>query len=94
MVLALKNGVPPIVIDPVQGGAKLTEQARVLGWPVIFNADSVTDDELGAAFAHCLTETARAAARDAAARGVARIQKLRERFLAEFPNLLSARGLA
>jgi hypothetical protein len=94
LVLAIKNHVPPIVIDPVRGGAKLTQQARVLGWPVIFGADSVTDDELAAAFAHCLTEPARAAARDAAARGVARIQMLHERFLAEFPNLLSKRGLA
>ena len=92
LVLAVKNHVPPIVIDPVRGGAKLTQQARVLGWPVIFSADTVTDDQLAAAFTHCLTEPALAATRDAAARGIARIQQLRERFLADFPSLAEQPG--
>ena len=33
MVLALKNGVPAIAIDPIAGGAKIRRQAETIGWP-------------------------------------------------------------
>jgi hypothetical protein len=81
LVLALKNGVPPVVIDPVRGGAKLRRQAEVLGWPLVFNADAVSDEGLARAYDHCITPTARAEARACAERAVARIDRLRERFL-------------
>jgi hypothetical protein len=35
LVLALKNGVPALVIDPVAGGAKVAAQAAAWGWPVL-----------------------------------------------------------
>ncbi|HEX3390663.1 MAG TPA: polysaccharide pyruvyl transferase family protein [Streptosporangiaceae bacterium] len=35
LVLALKNGVPALAIDPVTGGAKVAAQAAVWGWPVL-----------------------------------------------------------
>ncbi|MFG2091568.1 MULTISPECIES: polysaccharide pyruvyl transferase family protein [unclassified Spirillospora] len=35
LVLALKNGVPALVVDPVGGGAKVSAQARVWGWPAV-----------------------------------------------------------
>jgi Polysaccharide pyruvyl transferase len=35
LVLALKNGVPALVVDPVPGGAKVTAQARAWDWPVL-----------------------------------------------------------
>ncbi|MDA8369773.1 MAG: polysaccharide pyruvyl transferase family protein [Nocardiopsaceae bacterium] len=35
LVLALRNGVPAIAVDPVIGGAKVRAQARAFGWPVI-----------------------------------------------------------
>ncbi|MEO6437145.1 MAG: polysaccharide pyruvyl transferase family protein [Tepidisphaeraceae bacterium] len=94
LVLSLKNHVPAIVIDPVKGGAKLTRQARVLGWPVVFSADAVTDDALAGAFEHCLTEPARIAARAAADKGVTDIRQIRERFLAELPRVAIQRGRA
>jgi hypothetical protein len=87
LVLSLKNHVPAIVIDPVKGGAKLTRQARVLGWPIVFSADAVTDDGLAAAFARCLGEQARHAAQSAAEQAVADIQKIHARFLAELPGV-------
>lgn len=46
MVLALKNGVPPLVVDPVAGGAKILRQAAVIEWPVAFSADSIDDVQL------------------------------------------------
>src|SRR5262249_19559698 len=44
-VLALKNGVPVVAIDPVAGGAKIRRQAETVGWPIIFAGDAVTDAE-------------------------------------------------
>ena len=94
LVLSLKNHVPAIVIDPVKGGAKLTRQARVLGWPSVFSADAVTDDALLAAFDRCLTPAARDAARAAAGAGVAGIDEIRRQFLAELPGIASPRAAA
>ncbi|TMQ94426.1 polysaccharide pyruvyl transferase family protein [Actinomadura soli] len=35
LVLALKNGVPALAVDPVGGGAKVAAQARAWSWPAI-----------------------------------------------------------
>ncbi|HWG64057.1 MAG TPA: polysaccharide pyruvyl transferase family protein [Streptosporangiaceae bacterium] len=35
LVLALKNGVPALAVDPVAGGAKVAAQARAWGWPAL-----------------------------------------------------------
>ena len=35
LVLALKNGVPALAIDPVAGGAKVAAQAAAWAWPVL-----------------------------------------------------------
>ena len=82
LVLSLKNGVPPIVIDPVRGGAKLRRQAEVLGWPMAYNADTVTDGDLWCAWDHCLTPAARAAAETCRERSLKAIAPIREQLLA------------
>lgn len=71
MVLALKNGVPVIAIDPVAGGDKVTKQAEVLGWPEVFDADAVRDADLRAALERCLSDSGRARAAEVRARAVA-----------------------
>jgi hypothetical protein len=78
----LKNGVPPVVIDPVRGGAKLRRQAEVLGWPMVFNADAVTDEDLTRAWDFCVSPAARAAAAASRQRGVEAIAPIREQLLA------------
>ena len=50
LVLAIKNGVPAVAIDPIAGGAKLLRQANVLEWPICFTADGLDDDRLVRAF--------------------------------------------
>ena len=45
MVLALKNGVPVIPIDPIAGGAKILRQVETIGWPIRFSADAPNDGE-------------------------------------------------
>ena len=91
LVLSLKNHVPAIVIDPVKGGAKLTRQARVLGWSHIFAVDAMLDEALAHAFDCCLGEQASAAARSCAENGLAAIHKIRTRFMAELPKALRQR---
>ena len=48
MVLALKNGVPPIAIDPEVGGAKIVRQAGTLGWPLAYSIDKIESSALRA----------------------------------------------
>jgi hypothetical protein len=58
-VLAIKNGVPPVAIDPVRGGAKVERQATIIGWPVCISAKDATEANLTEAVNYCLTEAAR-----------------------------------
>ncbi|OOY13690.1 hypothetical protein BMG00_07985 [Thioclava marina] len=62
-VLALKNGVPAISIDAVLGGDKVSRQTREIGWEEVFEADSVTEEELDRALERCLLPDARERAR-------------------------------
>lgn len=55
MVFAIKNGVPVIAIDPVYGGAKITAQAKALGWPLVLNGDDLTIKNLENAMSLCLS---------------------------------------
>jgi hypothetical protein len=59
MVLSLKNGVPVIAVDAIAGGGKVGLQAGAVGWPEVFAVNDVTDDDLDAALARCLTPAAR-----------------------------------
>ena len=63
LVLALKNGVPAIAIDPVSADGKICRQGARIGWPFVFSLDDATDASLSAALDECLTERARAGAR-------------------------------
>jgi hypothetical protein len=81
MVLALKRGVPAVVVDPVAGGAKITRQAETIGWPYVFGADAA-DAELSAALDECLAAAARDRARECAERARARLAEARAAFLA------------
>ena len=81
MVLALKNGVPALVVDPISGGAKISAQAKVLGWPVVFPAESLRLDDLEQAFAYCLTNEAAEKALACRSRATASLEPLRDEFI-------------
>lgn len=66
MVLALKNGVPVVAVDAVNGGDKVTRQANILQWPEVFAADAVSDLDLELALDRCLAPEAKKAALDCA----------------------------
>jgi len=82
LVLGVKNGVPVVAIDPIAGGAKIRRQAETIDWPVVFTADALTDEALTSAFEYCLTDEARAKAKESAARAARRILAAREEFVA------------
>jgi hypothetical protein len=81
MVLALKNGVPAIAIDPITGGAKIRRQAETIDWPVVFTADALKDEALQKAFDYCLTEQARAKTRECCERAVKMVQEVHDEFI-------------
>lgn len=58
-VLSIKNGVPPIIIDPIGGGAKVAAQCKVIGWPWCCLADELTTDWLDDAIAFCRSAEAK-----------------------------------
>ncbi len=81
-VLALKNGVPAVVIDPEAGGAKIKRQAETIGWPVAFDVETVTDDMLQNALAFCLSDGGRAKARECRDRAISMLEVIRAQFVA------------
>lgn len=83
-VLSLKNGVPVVAIDPIAGGAKIHCQAETIGWPVVFTADTVTDEALQEAFDYCLTEEARDKARECGDRAKRNLKDVHAEFIAAF----------
>ena len=81
LVLALKNGIPAVAIDPMGDGAKILRQAKTIGWPLAFAADSVTDADLLEAFDYCLTTDARAKAVECAGRARQLLERIPSQFI-------------
>ncbi len=67
LVLALKNGVPAIAVDPVAGGAKVAAQAQAWAWPATMTAEDLGYERLGYWRDWCLSPAGKAAASRAAA---------------------------
>jgi Polysaccharide pyruvyl transferase len=68
LVLALKNGVPALAVDPVPGGAKVTAQAGVWDWPVLTSGrgDGLDPADLVRLWSWCLSAEGASRARAAA----------------------------
>lgn len=82
MVLSIKHGVPAVAVDGVEGGAKVSRQARALGWPVVLGVDALTDDQLAAGFEYCLSQEGRDKAAAARRHGLAAAARVEHEFLA------------
>jgi hypothetical protein len=63
LVLALRSGVPALAVDPVEGGAKVSAQARVCRWPAVLAAEKTCVRELDWWAQWCLGPGREAAAR-------------------------------
>jgi hypothetical protein len=55
LVLALKNDVPVLAVDPVDGGGKVSAQACAWGWPGVLPAAGLDGPTLDRALAWCLS---------------------------------------
>jgi hypothetical protein len=69
LILALKQGVPALAVDPVAGGAKVTAQAASWRWPAVVApgpTGAIDPNELDRWRDWCLSEEGRQAARRAA----------------------------
>lgn len=86
MVLALKHGIPSLVLDTLANGGKVRRQAETLGWPVIFTAAALNDHDLQKAFDYCLTAEARQKARKCAARATEMATKIGSDFITAISN--------
>ena len=86
LVLAVKNGVPALVIDTVAGGAKVSRQAEALGWPIVFTADQLDADALAEALDRCLRPETRAVVRACAESARANLASVRHELLGEEKN--------
>jgi len=82
MVFALKNGVPPLAIDPDPGLLKIRRQAKTIGWPVVFDTSNLVDHDLEEGLRYCLTPRAREEARGCGRRAAAMAASLERDFLA------------
>jgi len=82
LVLALRQGVPAVAIDPIAGRAKVSRQAQAIGWPAVLSAASLTDEALAEAFDFCLTPEARSRARECACDAQRELAELEETFVA------------
>jgi hypothetical protein len=63
LVLALRMGVPALVVDPVQGNAKVSAQARLLRWPAVIPCEALSPPALDRWWTWCLSAAGQAAAR-------------------------------
>ncbi len=63
LVLGLRAGVPVLAVDPVEGGAKVTAQARACGWPALVAAEDLDAGRLEAWWTWCLSDGPAAARR-------------------------------
>jgi len=86
LVLAIKNNVPVVAIDPVRGGAKVTQQAQALGWPCVLAAETLSDSALAEALTWALGTDARHAVQRARSRAGSALKDVRDRFLAAFAD--------
>jgi hypothetical protein len=65
LVFALMNGVPALAVDPIDGGAKVVDQARAWSWPAVLTAP-LDDDRLERHWHWCLSAEGRAMAQERA----------------------------
>lgn len=82
LVLALKNGVPVVAIDPEPDGAKVWRQAQILQWPIALTLEEASDTGLRAALDYCLTEEARERAQACRLHAAGLLARIRSDFIA------------
>ncbi len=81
MVMALKHGVPAVVVDPIAGGAKILRQAESIGWKQVLLAEDLSAEKLQHALDFCLSEDGRVAAGACRAQALETLDAVKGRFM-------------
>jgi len=84
LVLALRNGVPALALDPVDGGGKIMRQAAAVGWPAAMHMGEADGRRLDEAFDFCLSDEAAVLARDRGADAAMHVDQLGRSFAEMF----------
>ncbi|HIK15531.1 MAG TPA: polysaccharide pyruvyl transferase family protein [Leptolyngbyaceae cyanobacterium M33_DOE_097] len=85
-VLAIKNEVPPLVIDPIEGGAKVSRQAQTIGWKTVLTTDDLSDENLQKAFDYCKTKMAKEETIKCKIRAIELLEEVRSEFISCLTN--------
>jgi len=80
-ILSLRNGISAIAIDSVPGGAKVMEQMRVLGWPLSYTIDAITEEHLEEAITIALTKESSDLALRRIHRAISKLQEVEALFI-------------
>ncbi len=88
MVMALKNGVPALVVDPIAGGAKIMRQARAIDWPMAFSADTLSEEGLREALGFCLSSAGKTRALQTREMAREKLRGVRDQFLTGLRELI------
>ena len=83
-VLALQRAVPVVAIDSFSGGYKLSKQMKRIGWPLLLDVDTLTEDTFRTAFSTALTDEARKDAYNCASNAAKEMEMLKREFLDMF----------
>jgi hypothetical protein len=81
LVLALRRGVPAVAVDVVPGGAKVSRQAAVLGWPAVLTVGDLTAERLSTHLTWALGAEAARLAEDCARRAAGALDEVRAELL-------------
>ena len=84
--LSIKNGVPVIAIDAIAGGAKVSQQAKAIGWDICLTIDQLSDDTLQHAFDYCLTQDARLKVERCRLNAVQKVEAVKDKFISLVTN--------
>ena len=86
MVLGIKNEVPVIAVDPIEGGAKITNQAKAIDWPYQFSVAGANQENLSQALSDCLKPGIRSQIRHSRELASAGVLAMRNELQSYFSN--------
>ncbi len=80
-ILSLRNGTPPVVIDPVPEGAKVIRQMRALNWPLAYTIGELSSTQLETAIRRALEEKTRNLIPEIMNRATAELREIEATFI-------------
>lgn len=80
-VLSLRNGTPPVVIDSVPEGAKVTRQMQTLNWPLSYTIANIDEKKLTKAIQSALESLSKELASEVVDMAERQLQTIKDTFI-------------